>query len=136
MYPPSPPRLSRYRPAVVSGCTGATTSTNVSPAANTALVRPNWPTPGSWKGGAQPKVRLSSSATWSQSRATRATWRRRGPLSTPPTITGQQGRTALVTGANSGIGFQAAVELARHGAVVLMAGRDPGRGADARRAPN
>ena len=45
---------------------------------------------------------------------------------------GQQGRTALVTGANSGIGFQAAVELARHGAVVLMACRDAGRGADAR----
>ena len=47
MYPPSPPRRSRYRPAVVSGCAGATTSTNVSPAANTALVRPNRPTPGS-----------------------------------------------------------------------------------------
>jgi NAD(P)-dependent dehydrogenase (short-subunit alcohol dehydrogenase family) len=47
-------------------------------------------------------------------------------------IPGQQGRTALVTGANSGIGFQAAVELARHGAVVLMACRDPGRGAGAR----
>ena len=36
-----------------------------------------------------------------------------------------------MTGANSGIGFQAAVELARHGAVVLMACRDPGRGAGA-----
>jgi NAD(P)-dependent dehydrogenase (short-subunit alcohol dehydrogenase family) len=47
-------------------------------------------------------------------------------------IPGQQGRTALVTGANSGIGFQAAMELARHGAVVLMACRDPGRGAGAR----
>ena len=45
---------------------------------------------------------------------------------------GQAGRTALVTGANSGIGFQAAVELARHGAVVLMACRDARRGADAR----
>jgi len=45
---------------------------------------------------------------------------------------GQQGRTALVTGANSGIGFQAAVELARHGAVVLMACRDAARGASAR----
>jgi NAD(P)-dependent dehydrogenase (short-subunit alcohol dehydrogenase family) len=45
---------------------------------------------------------------------------------------GQPGRTALVTGANSGIGFQAAVELARHGAVVLMACRDARRGADAR----
>ena len=47
MYPPSPPRRSRYRPAVVPGWAGATTSTNVSPAANTALVRPNCPTPGS-----------------------------------------------------------------------------------------
>ncbi len=47
---------------------------------------------------------------------------------------GQQGRTALVTGANSGIGFQVAVELARRGAVVLMACRDAGRGAGARAA--
>jgi NAD(P)-dependent dehydrogenase (short-subunit alcohol dehydrogenase family) len=46
----------------------------------------------------------------------------------------QQGRTALVTGANSGIGFQVAVELARHGADVLMACRDAGRGAEARAA--
>lgn len=43
----------------------------------------------------------------------------------------QTGRTALVTGANSGLGFWTSVELARHGAGVLMACRDPQRGEDA-----
>jgi NAD(P)-dependent dehydrogenase (short-subunit alcohol dehydrogenase family) len=41
------------------------------------------------------------------------------------------GRTAVVTGANSGLGYWTAVELARHGAAVTLAARDPGRGADA-----
>ena len=41
------------------------------------------------------------------------------------------GRHALVTGANSGLGFHTTLQLARHGARVTMAVRDPGRGAAA-----
>jgi NAD(P)-dependent dehydrogenase (short-subunit alcohol dehydrogenase family) len=41
------------------------------------------------------------------------------------------GRTALVTGANSGIGYAACVELARHGAHVTMTSRDGRRGEEA-----
>ncbi|MFI5307390.1 MAG: oxidoreductase [Polyangiales bacterium] len=38
------------------------------------------------------------------------------------------GKTALVTGANSGIGFGAARALAEHGALVVLGCRDPARG--------
>jgi retinol dehydrogenase 14 len=38
-----------------------------------------------------------------------------------------RGKTALVTGATSGIGLEASVQLARRGARVLMVGRDPVR---------
>ncbi|HTL24113.1 MAG TPA: short-chain dehydrogenase, partial [Mycobacteriales bacterium] len=44
---------------------------------------------------------------------------------TPSDIPDLTGRTALVTGANSGLGFWTSVELARHGARVLMACRNP-----------
>ncbi len=41
------------------------------------------------------------------------------------------GRTAVVTGANSGIGFESALALARAGAEVVLACRDQTKGADA-----
>ena len=47
---------------------------------------------------------------------------------TASAIPPQKGKTALVTGANSGIGYQAALELARHGAHVLLGCRDAGKG--------
>jgi NAD(P)-dependent dehydrogenase (short-subunit alcohol dehydrogenase family) len=43
-------------------------------------------------------------------------------------IPNQTGRTAVVTGANSGLGFHTCVQLARAGARVTMACRDPERG--------
>ncbi len=43
-------------------------------------------------------------------------------------IPSQAGKTALVTGANSGIGYQAALELARHGAHVLLGCRNYAKG--------
>ncbi len=50
---------------------------------------------------------------------------------TPTDLPDQTGRTALVTGANSGLGFWTTVELARKGARVLMACRNPAKAQDA-----
>jgi len=43
----------------------------------------------------------------------------------------QRGRTALITGANSGLGFQVSAALARQGAAVILACRDAGQARDA-----
>ncbi|MBT2744948.1 MULTISPECIES: oxidoreductase [unclassified Lysobacter] len=46
-------------------------------------------------------------------------------------IPDQTGRIAVVTGANSGLGFLTSLELARHGAHVIMTVRDLHKGRDA-----
>jgi NAD(P)-dependent dehydrogenase (short-subunit alcohol dehydrogenase family) len=46
----------------------------------------------------------------------------------PDDIVDLTGKTVLITGANSGIGFEAALELAAHGALTVLACRDPERG--------
>ncbi len=43
-------------------------------------------------------------------------------------MSSMEGRICLVTGSTSGIGRATVFELARMGATVVMAARDPGRG--------
>lgn len=55
---------------------------------------------------------------------------RQGPW-TAADVPGQSGRIAVVTGANSGIGFEAAAVLVRRGAHTVLACRDTGKAEDA-----
>jgi NAD(P)-dependent dehydrogenase (short-subunit alcohol dehydrogenase family) len=56
--------------------------------------------------------------------ATRQRW-------TSAEVPDQQGRTVVITGANTGLGFEAAKVLAQHGATVVLACRDLGKAAAA-----
>lgn len=49
-------------------------------------------------------------------------------------IPDQAGRVAIVTGSNTGLGFETAAELARAGATVVLACRTPSKAEDAKRA--
>jgi NAD(P)-dependent dehydrogenase (short-subunit alcohol dehydrogenase family) len=53
--------------------------------------------------------------------------RREAARWTAADVADQTGRTAVITGANSGIGFEAARVLAARGATVVLACRDPGQ---------
>lgn len=68
---------------------------------------------------------MIASATSSQDRRLPSAW-------TEADMPDQAGRTALVTGANSGLGFLSSLQLARHGAHVIMAVRDMAKGAEAK----
>lgn len=51
---------------------------------------------------------------------------------TPERIVGQSGKTFLVTGANTGLGYETALELAKKSAHVILAGRNERKLSDAR----
>src|SRR3954470_6043019 len=75
-------------------------------------------------------VRRSQAAMVGESRDDRDSVRDMAPWSVDD-IPDQAGRTALVTGANSGLGLHTSLALARRGAHVLMACRNPAKADEA-----
>jgi len=53
------------------------------------------------------------------------------PNWTPDDLPNLRGKTAIVTGGNSGVGYYTALELAKHGAKVIIGSRDSRRGEEA-----
>lgn len=54
------------------------------------------------------------------------------PNWTPDNLLAQTGKTYLITGANSGLGYWSSLHLAQHGATILMACRNPHKAEAAR----
>lgn len=50
-----------------------------------------------------------------------------GPIRTFDTFVNMTGKTVLITGATSGIGYETAARLAEEGATLVLAGRSPER---------
>src|SRR5215472_13843618 len=69
----------------------------------------------------QPSIELSRTSYLATEGIMTATW-------TSDDVPGQHGRLAVVTGANTGLGFETARVLAARGASVVLAVRDTGKG--------
>ncbi|MDT5029809.1 MAG: hypothetical protein QOE61_7069, partial [Micromonosporaceae bacterium] len=52
-------------------------------------------------------------------------------MATPADIPSQSGKTAVVTGATGGLGYETALALARAGAEIILTGRDNRKGQSA-----
>ena len=87
-------------------------------------VPPGRARPASPPGGAPGRAGRIAPADGRMGRVTDSEW-------TVADIPDLDGVRAVVTGANSGLGFHTTLELARHGASVVLAVRDEARGADA-----
>src|SRR5580704_13145140 len=70
------------------------------------------------------KCLIAKGYCWPNTRPMKTNW-------TTANIPSQVGRRAVITGANSGIGFEAALELARKGAELILPARTQSKADDA-----